>query len=53
MHLMFEVTDLDLVGRAWDKVLDGAAPIASTLGKHTNDEMSSFYVRSPSGFQIE
>lgn len=52
-HLMFEVDDLDLVGRAWDKVQAGAAPVASTFGKHTNDEMLSFYVKSPSGFQIE
>jgi 2,3-dihydroxybiphenyl 1,2-dioxygenase len=52
-HVMVEVDDLDLVGRAWDKVLDGAAPIASTFGKHSNDEMISFYVRSPSKFQLE
>ncbi|MEV6424524.1 VOC family protein [Streptomyces sp. NPDC051662] len=52
-HLMFEVTELDLVGRAWDKVQDGAAPIAATFGKHTNDEMLSFYVVTPSGFQVE
>ena len=53
MHLMFEVDDLDLVGRAWDKVQAGAARVASTLGRHTNDEMLSFYVHSPSGFQVE
>ena len=52
-HLMVEVDDLDLVGRAWDKVLDGAAPVSSTLGKHSNDEMISFYVRTPSNFQLE
>lgn len=52
-HLMLEVDDLDLVGRAWDKVLDGAAPVASTFGRHSNDEMISFYVRTPSGFQLE
>jgi 3,4-dihydroxy-9,10-secoandrosta-1,3,5(10)-triene-9,17-dione 4,5-dioxygenase len=52
-HLMIEVDDLDLVGRAWDKVLDGAAPISSTFGKHSNDEMISFYVRTPSNFQLE
>ncbi|XVV15142.1 VOC family protein [Actinoplanes sp. CA-131856] len=52
-HLMFEVDDIDLVGRAYDNVLDGAAPIASTFGKHVNDEMLSFYVTTPSGFQIE
>lgn len=52
-HLMFEVTDMDVVGRAYDKVLDGAAPLFSTLGRHTNDKMVSFYVGSPSGFGIE
>lgn len=53
-HLMFEAADLDIVGRAWDKVVEeGAAPILSTLGKHTNDKMVSFYVRSPAGFGIE
>ncbi|QEW01265.1 glyoxalase [Microbacterium caowuchunii] len=53
-HLMFEVSDLDIIGRAWDKVdEEGAAPVLSTLGKHTNDKMVSFYVRSPSDFGIE
>jgi 2,3-dihydroxybiphenyl 1,2-dioxygenase len=52
-HLMLEVDDLDTLGRAYDKVLDGAAPILSTFGKHTNDKMISMYVRSPSGFGIE
>jgi len=52
-HLMFEVDDLDLVGRAWDKVADGAAPVALTFGKHSNDEMLSFYAVAPSGFQVE
>lgn len=52
-HVMLEIDDLDLVGRAWDKVLDGAAPIASTFGRHSNDEMISFYVRTPSNFQLE
>jgi len=52
-HLMFEVDDIDFVGRAWDKVLAGAAPVGTTFGKHSNDEMLSFYVKSPSGFQVE
>lgn len=52
-HLMIEVDDLDAVGRAWDRVQAGAAPITSTLGRHTNDEMLSFYVKSPSGFAVE
>lgn len=52
-HLMFEIDDLDLLGRQWDKVEDSGIEILSTLGKHTNDKMISFYVRSPSGFGIE
>ncbi|MGD9957449.1 MAG: VOC family protein [Candidatus Nanopelagicales bacterium] len=53
-HLMLEVDDIDTVGRAYDKVLrEGAAPLAISLGRHTNDQMMSFYVNSPSGFQIE
>jgi len=52
-HLMLEVGDLDTVGRAYDEVLDGAAPILSTFGKHTNDKMISFYVATPSNFGIE
>ncbi|MGW1023907.1 VOC family protein [Streptomyces sp. NPDC002577] len=52
-HLMLEVDDLDIIGRAYDRVLGGAAPLLSTFGKHTNDKMLSFYVRTPSGFGIE
>jgi len=28
-------------------------PLAMSLGRHTNDHMTSFYVRTPSGFEIE
>lgn len=53
MHLLIEVEDLDTVGRALDRCLDGAAPLSVSLGRHWNDEMVSFYVHSPSGFDIE
>ena len=53
VHLMLETGCVDDVGRAYDKVLAGAAPLSSTLGRHVNDKMLSFYVRSPSGFDIE
>lgn len=52
-HVMLEVDDLETVGRAWDRVEAGDAPIASTPGSHSNDRMFSFYVWTPSGFQIE
>jgi 3,4-dihydroxy-9,10-secoandrosta-1,3,5(10)-triene-9,17-dione 4,5-dioxygenase len=53
MHILIEVADLDSVGRAMDRCLDGAAPMSVTLGRHWNDEMVSFYVRTPSGFDVE
>ncbi|MCK8647129.1 VOC family protein [Mycobacterium colombiense] len=52
-HFMLEVDDLDAVGRALDGVLAGAAPLTSTLGKHSNDQMVSFYMKTPSECQIE
>lgn len=52
-HLMFEVDQMQSVGRAWAKVEAGAAPVGASIGQHTNDEMFSFYARTPSGFQVE
>lgn len=52
-HLMLEVTNPDDVGRAWDIVTERDLTVAMSLGRHTNDEMFSFYVRTPSGFEIE
>jgi 3,4-dihydroxy-9,10-secoandrosta-1,3,5(10)-triene-9,17-dione 4,5-dioxygenase len=53
MHILIEVADLDSVGRAMDRCLDGAAPLSVSLGRHWNDEMVSFYVRTPSGWDVE
>lgn len=53
LHIMFEVDDIDTVGFAYDKCRAGAAPIVNTLGRHSNDRMLSFYLRNPSGFDIE
>ena len=52
-HLMLEVTNLDDVGTALDIVGQREIPLAMSLGRHTNDLMTSFYVRTPSGFEIE
>ena len=53
VHAMLEVTELDDVGRALDRVHKRKFPLSSTLGRHTNDQMVSFYVATPSGFDIE
>lgn len=52
-HLMVEVEHEADVERALAIVGERDLPLAMTLGKHTNDEMYSFYVRTPSGFEIE
>ena len=52
-HFMFESTSLNDVGRAYDLVKERQVPLALTLGRHTNDHMTSFYVYSPSGWWIE
>lgn len=53
VHIMIEVAGLDDVGRALERVRRHGATLSATLGRHLNDEMVSFYVRSPSGFDVE
>ena len=53
IHLMVEVDSLDAVGRALDEVNRHGFSLSSTLGRHTNDKMVSFYVRAPGGWDIE
>jgi 3,4-dihydroxy-9,10-secoandrosta-1,3,5(10)-triene-9,17-dione 4,5-dioxygenase len=48
-----EVATLDDVGRAMERCGKRGAPIAATLGRHANDLMVSFYVKTPGGFDIE
>lgn len=52
-HFMLEVESLDMVGLALDRLNARAAPVVTTLGRHSNDRMVSFYVRSPSGVEVE
>jgi 3,4-dihydroxy-9,10-secoandrosta-1,3,5(10)-triene-9,17-dione 4,5-dioxygenase len=53
VHLMVEVADLDDVGLAIDRAEKYNVPMMSSLGKHTNDHMVSFYVYSPEQYAIE
>lgn len=52
-HIMLQVDDVDMVGRALDAAVATGLRGASSLGRHANDWMLSFYVPSPSGFNIE
>ena len=53
VHIMLEVEELDDVGRALERVRKYGAKLSATLGRHMNDEMVSFYVKSPGGFDVE
>ncbi|MDJ0394859.1 biphenyl-2,3-diol 1,2-dioxygenase [Rhodococcus sp. G-MC3] len=53
IHIMVEVDSLDAVGQALDRVVKDGFSVSSTLGRHTNDKMVSFYVRAPGGWDIE
>ena len=52
-HLMMELYMLDDVGQAYDLAQGEEGRIATTLGRHSNDYITSFYANSPSGFFIE
>jgi 2,3-dihydroxybiphenyl 1,2-dioxygenase len=53
LHLMIEVDALDDVGTALDLCEQRGIPITTTLGRHSNDRMISFYMYTPSGFRLE
>lgn len=52
-HVMLEVHSLDDVGMANERALRAGTKITMTLGKHTNDQVVSFYGQTPSGFELE
>lgn len=53
VHLMLEVGSIDDVGRALHRCMAEGTHLTFTLGRHSNDEMLSFYPLTPSGFDIE
>jgi 2,3-dihydroxybiphenyl 1,2-dioxygenase len=53
LHLMIEVNVIDDVGTALDMCEQRGIPITTTLGRHSNDKMISFYMYTPSGFRLE
>lgn len=53
VHTMVEVETMTEVGRAHDRMQANNVPLSATLGEHLNDEMTSFYMKTPSGFDME
>ena len=52
-HLMVELFSLDDVGQAYDIASSRPDRVNVTLGRHTNDLMTSFYAMTPSSFMVE
>lgn len=52
-HFMVEMNSLDDVGQGYDLAQLEEDRVAYTLGRHTNDHITSFYARTPSGFYLE
>ncbi len=53
VHLMVEVGEADDVGLCLDRALRRKVPMSATLGRHVNDKMLSFYMKTPGGFDVE
>ncbi|CAM3493866.1 iron-dependent extradiol dioxygenase HsaC [Kibdelosporangium persicum] len=53
VHLMVEVENSDDVGLTLDRALRRKVPLSATLGRHVNDLMLSFYMKTPGGFDVE
>jgi biphenyl-2,3-diol 1,2-dioxygenase len=53
MHFMLQTRHVDDVGSTYYLCQDRGIEISGTLGRHTNDHMMSFYMRTPSGFEVE
>lgn len=53
VHVMVEVESMTEVGRAHDRRIAHDVPLSATLGQHLNDRMTSFYMKTPSGFDLE
>jgi 3,4-dihydroxy-9,10-secoandrosta-1,3,5(10)-triene-9,17-dione 4,5-dioxygenase len=53
VHVMIEVESADSVGLCHDRALRRKVPMSATLGRHVNDLMLSFYMKTPGGFDVE
>jgi 3,4-dihydroxy-9,10-secoandrosta-1,3,5(10)-triene-9,17-dione 4,5-dioxygenase len=53
VHLMVEVENSDDVGLCLDRAMRKKVKMSATLGRHINDKMLSFYMKTPGGFDIE
>jgi 2,3-dihydroxybiphenyl 1,2-dioxygenase len=52
-HFLIEVKDIDDLGSALDACEDQGAELSMTIGRHSNDLMTSFYLKTPGALNIE
>lgn len=52
-HLMIEAQSFDDVGYTYQLVRSRNIPVGVTLGRHSNDQLFSFYSATPSGWMME
>ena len=52
-HLLVEYYQLDDVGQGYDLLQSTPEKIVATLGRHPNDLMTSYYMRTPSEIYVE
>ncbi|HTB02106.1 MAG TPA: VOC family protein [Bradyrhizobium sp.] len=52
-HLLVEYYLLDDVGQGFDLLQNAPEKIVSTIGRHSNDLMTSYYMRTPSEIYVE
>lgn len=53
VHIMLEMHDMIDVGKAHDRMRALGFAQSASLGRHVNDEVTGFYVQTPSGFDLE
>ena len=53
LHFMLQLESINDVGMTFDLCRDRKVPKLRGLGRHTNDHMLSFYMGTPSGFEVE
>jgi 2,3-dihydroxybiphenyl 1,2-dioxygenase len=52
-HMMMELFSFDDVGQGYDLAMAEEGRLATTLGRHTSDFLTSFYSWTPSDFMVE
>jgi len=53
VHMMLEMTTLEDVKDCYARMEEYGVAESASIGKHTNDQVISFYMKTPSGFDME